>query len=173
MSGVVCLSVAYDRNPVSSINGAERVQQVFTKREGADIFTVRASSFAEMEHLGRGGGGGRFCCHEDFLLVNLLLRDRVNMRSTMSDLIIWDPPGTGKSMRNLRVLSNCLHVKIQGFGHRTGIRTLVNWKVSSFPAKMHSTDFGSCATWQIPGEAHNSSQGCSPLWSVRQAMPGQ
>jgi len=55
------------------------------------------------------------------------------MRSVMSDLIFWDPLGTGKSMCNLRVLSHCLHIKIQGFSYRTGITGLSELKRFELP----------------------------------------
>jgi hypothetical protein len=83
------------------------------------------------------------------------------MRSIMPDLVLRNALDTSKSIRHLCILSHYCHVKIQGLGQRRRTQALVNWNVSRFPAKVDSTDFGSI--WQIPGDAHNSSQGCSWL----------
>jgi hypothetical protein len=92
-----------------------------------------------------------------------ILLERVNMRAIMSDLVLRDTLDTSKSIRGLCILSQYRHVKTQGLGQRRSAQALVNWNVSRLPTKVDSTDFGSVATWQIPGDAHNSSQGCSWL----------
>lgn len=105
-----------------------------------------------------------------------ILLDRVNMCPVMSDFILRNALDTRKSICYLCILLQCLYVKIQALvWRRKSIQAFVNWNLSRFPTNVDSTDFGSVATWQIPGDAHNSSQECSWLRvrNIRQAIPDE
>ena len=59
VSRVVCLTVAYDRNPVSSTES--------TEPNGCSRFTKKKGAVSQKWDPGGGGGGGvRFCCRGDF-----------------------------------------------------------------------------------------------------------